>query len=122
MKVEGMRGTERRQFGRRQTCVHATISLRGRPVVPCVMRNISEEGALLEVAHPEWLPIRFRLIAEALAIDGDCEIVRRTDVAVGVRFMARITAIMVDDVHTGRGVRPLAASAASSRRTWRRGV
>ena len=54
------------------------------------MRNISEEGALLEVAHPEWLPIRFRLIAEALAIDGDCEIVRRTDVAVGVRFMARI--------------------------------
>ena len=86
------------------------------------MRNISEEGALLEVAHPEWLPIRFRLIAEALAIDGDCEIVRRTDVAVGVRFVARITAIMVDDVHTGRGVRPLAASAASSRRTWRRGV
>jgi hypothetical protein len=54
------------------------------------MRNISEEGALLEVAHPEGLPIRFRLIAEALAIDGDCEIVRRTDVAVGVRFMARI--------------------------------
>ena len=54
------------------------------------MRNISEEGALLEVAHPEWLPTRFRLIAEALGIDGDCEIVRRTDVAVGVRFMARI--------------------------------
>jgi PilZ domain len=91
VRVEGMRGTERRQFGRRQTCVHATILLRGRPVVPCVMRNISEEGALLEVAHPEWLPVRFRLIAEALAIDGDCEIVRRTDVAVGVRFMARIT-------------------------------
>ena len=38
------------------------------------MRNVSEEGALLEVAHPEWLPTRFRLIVEALGIDGDCEI------------------------------------------------
>jgi hypothetical protein len=55
------------------------------------MRDVSEEGALLEVAHPEWLPTRFRLVVEALGIESDCEIVRRTDVAVGVRFMARIT-------------------------------
>ena len=85
-----MRGAERRQFGRRQTCVHAAILPRGRPVIPCVMRDVSEVGALLEVAHPEWLPTRFRLIVEALGIEGDCEIVRRTDVAVGVRFMARV--------------------------------
>ena len=85
-----MRGAERRQFGRRQTCVHANISLRGRPVIPCVMRDVSEEGALLEVAHPEWLPTRFRLIVEALGIASDCEIVRRTDVAVGIRFTTRI--------------------------------
>ena len=55
------------------------------------MRDVSEEGALLEVAHPEWLPTRFRLIVEALGLESDCEIVHRTDVAVGVRFMARIT-------------------------------
>jgi PilZ domain-containing protein len=85
-----MIGAERRQFGRRQTCVHATISPRGRPVVPCVMRDVSEDGALLEVVHPEWLPTRFRLIVEAFGIESDCEIVRRTDVAVGVRFSARI--------------------------------
>ncbi len=90
MRVEGMKGTERRQFGRRQTCVHATISTRGRPPLACVMRNVSVEGALVEVAHPQWLPNRFRLIADALGIDGDCEIVRRTDIAVGVRFVTRI--------------------------------
>jgi hypothetical protein len=54
------------------------------------MRDVSEEGALLEVAHPEWLPSRFRLIVEALGIASECEIIRRTDVAVGVRFAARI--------------------------------
>jgi hypothetical protein len=54
------------------------------------MRDVSEDGALLEVAHPEWLPSRFRLIVAALGIESDCEIVRRTDGAVGVRFAARI--------------------------------
>ena len=29
------------------------------------MRDVSEGGALLQVAHPEWLPPRFRLIIEA---------------------------------------------------------
>jgi PilZ domain len=86
-----MVGAERRQFGRRQTCVHATIAPRGRPVILCVMRDVSEDGALLEVSHPEWLPNRFRLIVEAFGIESDCEVVRRTDVAVGVRFTSRIT-------------------------------
>jgi PilZ domain len=83
-----MVGAERRQFGRRQTRVHATIAPRGRPPVLCVMRDVSEQGALLEVSHPEWLPSRFRLIVEAFGIESDCEVVRRTDTAVGVRFAA----------------------------------
>ena len=86
-----MRGAERRQFGRRQTCVHATILPRGRPPVACVMRDVSETGALLEVAHPEWLPSRFCLSVEPLGIESDCEIVRRTEVAVGIRFVVPIT-------------------------------
>ena len=85
-----MVGVERRQFGRRQACVHATIVPRGRPPILCVMRDVSEQGALLEVAHPEWLPTRFRLIVEALGIESDCEIVRRTEASVGVRFASRI--------------------------------
>jgi PilZ domain len=91
MKAETMAGAERRQFGRRQTRVHASIALRGRPSMLCVMCDVSETGALLEVSHPEWLPTRFRLIVEAFGIESDCEVVRRTATAVGVRFGARIT-------------------------------
>jgi PilZ domain len=85
-----MRGAERRQFGRRQTCVHATIAPRGRPPIACVMRDVSDQGALLEVPHPQWLPSRFRLVVEAFGFESECEVVRRTDVAVGVRFASRI--------------------------------
>ena len=46
--VSSPRGAERRQFGRRQTYVHARIHARGRPSVPCIMRDISEGGALLQ--------------------------------------------------------------------------
>jgi hypothetical protein len=86
---------ERRQFGRRQTNVHAFITARGRPRMPCVMRDISEGGALLEVHHPEWLPARFRLIAEASGFERECEVAHRTDASVGVRFLvpARVEAV-----------------------------
>jgi hypothetical protein len=80
------RAAERRQFGRRQTCLHAVIAARGRSAVPCVVRDLSAEGALLEVGQPSWLPSRFRLRIEADAFEADCEIVHRTDNAVGVRF------------------------------------
>jgi hypothetical protein len=79
---------ERRQFGRRQSYLHATISARGRPPLPCVMRDVSDGGALLEVSHPEWLPTRFRLMIEATSFEADCEIAHRTETAVGVRFVA----------------------------------
>jgi hypothetical protein len=78
---------ERRQFGRRLTCLHATITARGRSPEPCVVRNLSADGALLEVARPSWLPSRFRLFVEVDAFEAECEIVRRTDDAVGVRFV-----------------------------------
>ena len=77
---------DRRQFGRRQTQAHALIMSPGRPAVPCVMRDVSASGALLEVRHPEWLPRRFRLVIEDGDFDADCEVMRRTDTAVGVRF------------------------------------
>lgn len=84
------RGVERRQFGRRQTYVHARIHPRGRPSLPCIMRDVSEGGALLQVAHPQWLPKRFRLIIEADGTETDCEVVHRTEDAVGVRFLAPV--------------------------------
>jgi hypothetical protein len=85
------RGAERRQFGRRQTYLHARIHARGRPSVPCIMRDISEGGALLQVDHPQWLPSRFRLRIEADGTEADCEVMRRTEDSVGVRFLTPVT-------------------------------
>ena len=81
---------ERRQFGRRKTYVHGIVSARGRPAVPCIMRDVSEGGALLEVPHPRWFPARFRLVVEATGFETECEIVHRTDTAIGVRFMTPV--------------------------------
>ena len=76
---------ERRQFGRQRTYVHGRISARGRPSVTCIMRDVSEGGALLEVSEPQWLPSRFHLIVEADGLEVDCEIMHRAEDAVGVR-------------------------------------
>jgi len=78
---------ERRQFGRRQTFWHAVISPGGRSSIACIVRNTSDEGALLEVAQTCWLPFRFRIVIEATKFEADCEVVRRTENAVGVRFV-----------------------------------
>ena len=84
------RASERRQFGRRQTRMHAFIVARGRPAVPCVVRDISAGGALLEVNHPSWLPSRFRVVIEPIQFEADCEVMRRTAEAVGVRFTSPV--------------------------------
>lgn len=55
------------------------------------MRDVSEGGALLEVRHPRLLPSRFRLVAEAVGLEADCEIAHRTEQSAGVRFITPIT-------------------------------
>ena len=39
---------ERRAFGRRATHEHAIVRIPGRPALRCVIRNISDGGALLD--------------------------------------------------------------------------
>ena len=77
---------ERRQFGRRQTILHAMIYPRGRPSIRCIVRDLSAGGARIEVDTPAWLPSRFHLIIEATNFEADCEIMHRSHDDVGVRF------------------------------------
>ena len=56
---------DRRNFGRRRSCIHAICLVAGRPQAPCVVRNWSRTGALLElneVIEPSY-SIRVRLEA-----------------------------------------------------------
>jgi hypothetical protein len=75
---------ERRQFGRRRSRLHALIATRGRPPVPCVICDVSDGGAFVEVANPQWLPSRFLIRLVMNGSESECEITRRTAAGVGV--------------------------------------
>lgn len=77
---------DRRSFGRRQTVWHAWIAAPGRARFPCLVRNISPGGALIECDVPAWLPHEFRLIVEPHGIDVDCDLRHRGRFGVGVQF------------------------------------
>jgi hypothetical protein len=80
------RAPERRQFGRRQTSFHAIITVRGRPPVRCLVSDISDGGAYLQLDEAGWLPSRFHLDIEATGLAAECEVMHRTAGGVGVRF------------------------------------
>jgi len=78
---------ERRRFSRHRTSIYATLSTPSRASRPCLVVDLSEGGAKVEVDFPEWQPARFHLTIGAAGFDADCEIVRRGDNYVGVRFV-----------------------------------
>lgn len=78
---------ERRQFGRRKTCLHAWISIEGRPRIACLVRNVSEGGALLECEVPKGLPFRFRLIIDCKGFEAWCEQRHGGETWIGVQFV-----------------------------------
>lgn len=80
-------GHERRQFGRRQTALHAWIRIPGRPPLACVVRNISVNGALLELDVPEWMPYAFQLVIDSGRFEVDCELRHKGTSACGVMFV-----------------------------------
>lgn len=83
------RPQERRQFGRRTVNMHGWVMIEGRPRIPCVVRNISVEGALLEFESPTWLPYYFRLVIDVSQFETECELRHQAPNSVGVRFVQR---------------------------------
>lgn len=79
--------TERRQFGRRKTCLHGWVVVEGRPKIACLVRNVSEGGALLECEVPKGLPFRFSLVIDCKGFQALCEVRHQTDQWMGVRFV-----------------------------------
>lgn len=78
--------SERRGFGRRRTHLHAFVHAVGRSPIPCLVRNISDQGALLELEHPGRLPSYFTLKIAADGFSADCEIRHKTEHGAGVFF------------------------------------
>ena len=82
-----MSQVERRQFGRRTTCLHGWVVIEGRPRINCLVRNVSEGGALLECHAPKMIPFRFGLIIECKGFEAICEARHHTPEWMGVRFV-----------------------------------
>ena len=80
-------GIERRQFGRRETGYSAWIRVAGKPSQACVVRNLTDGGALLECSYPRLLPFRFVLDIPALGGKYRCEARHCGDTALGVEFL-----------------------------------
>ena len=58
-----------------------------RGVVDCIIRNLSETGALLEVLNPAGIPDRFNLIIKPETIRRSCEVAWRTERNIDVKFV-----------------------------------
>lgn len=78
---------EKRQFGRRPANQRATIQIKGRPPVPCLLSNVSDGGALVYLDDELPMPQTFRLTSEDNAFDYIVE--RRYQIArlIGVEFV-----------------------------------
>ena len=79
-------GVEKRQFGRRTTCLHGWVYASGRPTLPCVVRNLSVQGALIELTQNTRMPFRFELKLEQSGQRILCETRHQHDHLVGVYF------------------------------------
>ena len=78
---------ERRRHQRTELTKPALVSAGG-SVMTCVVKNISPEGAAIEVETPAFVPARFRLVMENGAIVHDCRVVWIRDKQIGVTFAA----------------------------------
>lgn len=76
-----------RQFGRRSAHQHGWVCVAGRPKVPCVVLDIWEGSAFIQVSGAEWLPAQFELELSGDNVRLICEIKHRNARGIGVRIM-----------------------------------
>lgn len=75
----------RRKTDRKRVLKTATIELNGGSI-DCVIRNLSEAGAALEVATPLGIPPHFSLLFAADHTRRACTVIWRKETRIGVSF------------------------------------
>ena len=85
-KPEELRNLENNRIAPRQRTLKAgTIEFSG-STIDCVVRNISETGAALEVASPVGIPAEFNLVISGNIAKRQCRVVWVKDMRIGVAF------------------------------------
>lgn len=80
-----LRKAERRLFGRRELAIHAWVQI-GRRREACMIRNLSEQGALIEFDGAAPASNTMRLIVDFEDFEVDCDVRHRTGNAIGLYF------------------------------------
>ena len=78
---------ERRRYPRTEINEPALVSAGG-SVMRCVVRNISPEGAAIDVDNPAFVPARFRLVMNNGARVHECSIAWIQKNRIGLAFIA----------------------------------
>jgi hypothetical protein len=65
---------------------HAWIITQGSRRTACIVRNVSNGGALLELDVPAWLPHEFTLYLEDRNVSALCDVRHRGRYGVGIAF------------------------------------
>lgn len=93
MQAKPMRN-EKREFGRRTTCLGGWIEVRGRPAIPCRVLDVSEGGARLRFPAATALPKRFNLRIDTGSMVHVCELRRGDGTEFGVEFVTAASEIV----------------------------
>ncbi|MGB9366638.1 MAG: diguanylate cyclase [Xanthobacteraceae bacterium] len=78
---------ERRNENRSRTLLAGKIAFNGRrSVIDCIVRNLSDNGACLQITNSAGMPTTFELVLEGEARGRSCKLVWLTDTRAGVEF------------------------------------
>lgn len=80
-------GDERRKAPRQRTFKGGSISFDRAFGIDCIIRNISKNGACLEVESPIGIPDDFTLIIKPEFLKRSCRVAWREPKRIGVRFV-----------------------------------
>ncbi len=78
---------EQRRSPRRRTLKGGSILFGTAAAVDCIIRNMSETGAALEVEGPVVVPDDFTLLIRPEIIKRNCHVAWRSTKKIGVRFV-----------------------------------
>lgn len=78
---------EKRKYQRTEINERAYVSSKG-SVIGCVVRNISPEGAAIDVENPAFVPAQFRLVMAKDSSTHECTVIWIKQKRIGVSFVA----------------------------------
>jgi hypothetical protein len=81
---------EKRRHQRTEINEPAYVSAGG-SVMRCVVRNISQEGAALDVENPSFVPGQFRLVMASDSSTHNCTVIWIREKRIGVAFFEPAT-------------------------------